>query len=232
MARYTTAYSSFVMRMDEVKTLTRLASEKERKDPINLRNEINALCRGAIVLLSGHLEAYIKELGELTLDSMHGKRITRDNIDSRLYYHISKNFIDELKDTNDPTRIALKLFDFIDRELCYWSRSGPFPQPIPIEHFNKGFSNPAFGKIKDYFKRFGYDEYATDLAYKLQALYQPTINMVDHLVDTRNKIAHGDPLASKTPQEIKGMFAIIQRYCVETDSVFASWCKVRICSIR
>lgn len=232
MARYTEAYSSFVERLEEVEILRRFAFEKERKDPINLRIEINALCRGSIVLLSSHFEAFIKELGELALDSIHSKQIPRDNIDSRLYYHISKNFFDELRDTTDPQKITLKIFDFMQSDISYWSRTGPFPQPIPVDRFNKGFSNPGFKKISDYFKRFGYDNYTSDLKRQLRGLYQPTINMVDHLVHTRNKIAHGDPMATKTPSEVKDMKTIIQKCCAETDSAFASWWKTKFCTIR
>jgi hypothetical protein len=232
MPRYTSAYSSFVRRLAEVDTLRRFALEKERHDPVGLRDDINALCRGSIVLLSGHLEAFIKELGELALDSMHVKAVPRQNITPRLYYHISKNLLDELQGTTHPDSIAEKIFVFLQTDLSYWSRTGPFPQPIPADRFNKGFSNPAFKKIKAYFNRFGYTDYARDLARKLAAQYQPTINMVDHLVDTRNLIAHGDPTATKTPREVKDIIEIIRKYCAETDSAFASWWKTSYCTIR
>ena len=232
MSRYTSAYSSFINRLNEVEILRRFASEKEGRDPIDLRNDINALCRGAIVLLSGHLEAFIKEIGELALDSIHSKGVDRRRIASRLFYHISKNIIDEVQDTSDPDKLADKIFSFIDSDQSYWSRVGPFPEQIPVDRFNKGFSNPAHKKIRQYFNRFGYLDYNHDLAQKLKAHYQPTINMVDHLVDTRNKIAHGDPLATKTPAEVTEMVKIIRQYSKATDSVFAAWCRLKYCSIR
>ena len=132
MARYTSAYSSFVGRLEEVDTLRRFAAAKERTDAIGLRNEINALCRGSIVLLSGHLEAYVKELGEIALESMTIRSVPRTNLASRFYYHISKDLIKEIKDTSDPQRIANKVFDFINSDLEFWSKAGGFPQPIPV----------------------------------------------------------------------------------------------------
>ena len=232
MSRYTSAYSSFVNRMGEVELLCRFALKKERQDPVGLRDEINALCRGAIVLLSGHLEAFIKELGELAIDSLYTKNVLRTHIAPRFFYHISKNIIDEIQDTSDPDRKAEKIFSFIDSDITYWSKSGSFPNQIPIDKFNKGFSNPAYKKVKVYFKRFGYSDYDYDLGCRLQARHQSTINMVDHLVDIRNKIAHGDPLATKTPSDVRDMKTIIQRYCIETDSVFANWWKTQFCPIR
>jgi hypothetical protein len=232
MARYTSAYSSFLGRMTEVEILRRSAAQKERKDAVALRHEINALCRGAVVLLCGHLEAFIKDLGEVALDSFHEKGVPRTKIASQLYYHISKDILDEIKNTADPEKIANKVFAFIESDLPFWCRSGPFPQPIASERFNKGFSNPAFSKIRAYFGRFGYFEYRNDLANLLKAQYGPTTNMVDHLVDIRNKVAHGDPAATKTPSEVKDMIRLLRVYCMSTDTVFASWCGATICRIR
>jgi len=218
--------------LGEVEVLRRFALQKERQDPVGMRNEINALCRGSIVLLSSHLEAFVKELGELALDSLYDKSVSRINLSSRFYYHISKNFIDELKDTSDPEKIGDKVFDFLNSDYPFWSKSGFFTTTIPSERFNKGFSNPAFKKIKAYFNRFGYSTYKADLASRLQASYLPTVNIIDHLVDIRNMIAHGDPSATKTPSEIKDIENMVQKYCATTDSVFASWWKSKYCSIR
>lgn len=232
MAKFTPAYSSFVVRMAEVEILRQSAAKKERADPVTLGSEINALCRGAVVLLCGHLEAFIKELGEVALDSFYAKRLTRTKIASRLYYHISKDLLDEIQDTENPEAIVAKMFSFIQSDLPFWSRNGPFPQPIVSDRFNKGFANPAYSKIRSYFGRFGYTQYSNDLAILLKAQYNPTINMVDHLVDIRNKIAHGDPTATKTPSEVKDMIRLIRTYCGSTDKVFASWCGSTLCRIR
>lgn len=232
MARYTTAYSSFVDRLVEVETLRNFAFQKEKLDPVSMRHEINALCRGSIVLLSSHLEAYIKELGELALESLYKKAVPRNKLSSKFYYHISKNILEELKDTTDPEKIGDKIFEFLEKDHIFWSKNGIFPESIPSERFNKGFSNPAFDKIKAYFNRFGYHEYKKDLESRLQAKFQPTMNMVDHLVDIRNKIAHGNPTATKTPSEVKDIVSIIKLYCTETDDVFATWWKATYCAIR
>lgn len=232
MARYTSAYSSFVQRLDEIDILLRFSFAKERIDPVGLRNEINALCRGSIVLLSAHLEAFIKELGELALDSMHQKCVPRSAVASRFFYHLSKQIINEIQGASDQDKIADKVFSFIQNDLTYWSKTGPFPYALPTDQFNKGFSNPAYDKIKSYFNRFGYSEYQRDLGYALRAQYPSSINMVDHLVDTRNKIAHGDPAATKTPNEVRDMVTIIRKYCAATDAVFANWWRSNYCSIR
>ncbi|GJM45035.1 MAG: hypothetical protein DHS20C21_18770 [Gemmatimonadota bacterium] len=232
MAQFTPAYSSLVKQLDEVETLRRLASESEKTDPIGASKEINALCRSAVVLLCAHLEAYVRELGDVTLDSIHAKAVPRNAVSTRFYYHLSKDLLSEVRDTADHSRIALKVFEFIERDLASWSRTGPFPDPLSSERFNQGFANPAFKKVKKYFNRFGFAEYQQEMGATLQAHYQTTVNMIDHLVDTRNKIAHGDPNASKTPAEVQEMTETVRRFCRVTDQVFANWCRDQLCAIR
>lgn len=232
MARFTGAYSSFVRRLGEVDCLSRLALRRERRDPLGSADEINALCRGAIVLLSSHLEAYVRELGETALENLWARQVPRTNLPETVFYHISKDVIEEIKDTADHAAISRKVFDFIANDIAYWSKNGPFPVQLPSEKFTAGFSNPGFKKISAYLRRFGYITYSNDLARRLTVSYKSTINMVDHLVDTRNKIAHGDTATTKTPSEVGDMVGIIKGFCTNTDIVFSDWFKANFCTIR
>jgi RiboL-PSP-HEPN len=232
MARYTSPYRQFLTRLDEVELLRNYAAKMERTNAVGLASEINAFCRGSIVLLSSHVEAYVKEVGETALDAFFRRAVDRKCFSSQTFYHISKDVIDEIKDTSDPIKLADKIFGFIDTDVTYWSKAGPFISPIPPERFNKGFANPKFEKVKAYFNRFGYSDYRLDFYRQLRADAQPTENMLDHLVDIRNSIAHGDPSATKTPTDLKEMISIIRRFCRVTDDIFSSWCKKQFCTIR
>ncbi|EDY16125.1 hypothetical protein CfE428DRAFT_6387 [Chthoniobacter flavus Ellin428] len=232
MSKFTSAYISFVSRLNEVEDLRRMAAQKEKADAIANSAQINALCRGAVVLLCSHVEAYVKEVGEVALTHVHGKSVGRDKLVNRLFYHISKAVIDEIKDTEDHDRLAEKCFGFITTETPYWSKVGAFPNPLPVDKFNKGFSNPGFKKISAYFNRFGYDNYKTHLSARLAASYHAVVNMVEHMVDTRNKIAHGNPAATKTPHDLKEMIRLVQIFCRATDLTFGAWCKANLCTIR
>lgn len=232
MPRHTAAYSSFVDRLNEIFILTAIASKKERVDAIGHRKEINAFCRGAVVLLSSHVEAYVKELGECALQRFYDRGVDRSRMSDRIFFNISKEFVSDLKDASDHDKISERIFCFISSDLEFWSKSGAFSSQIPSEKFNKGFSNPAFGKIKTYFSRFGYDEYRKDLCRKLGRDALPAENMLDNMVALRNSIAHGDPSATRTPREIVEMVDIVKGFCRATDDVFSEWCKGKHCSIR
>ncbi len=221
-----------MIRLEEVDTLIRLARSHERDDPMGNRRQINAVCRGSIVLLCGRVEAYIREVGEVAWESMYDRQIGRTKWPGRMYYHLSKDLLNDICGTRDPERIAEKVFTFIERDAEYWSKVGPLSTPVSADRFSGGFNNPTFKKVKKYFNRFGYEEYAGDLAVALRAQFRPTVAMVDHLVDTRNKVAHGDADVRKTPSELRQMTSMVKHFCRSTDGVFATWWKARYCAIR
>lgn len=232
MARFTSAYSDFKSGLEEVNSLRRIAASKERVNPMALRHEINAVCRGAIVLLSANVEAYVKSLGELALEGLFSSAFGRDRIDNAVFFHVSKDLLDEITMANKPRNVAGRVFAFLHSDSELWSKSGPFPRPIPTDRFNKGFSNPAFNKVKRYFNRFGYSAYQKDLARRLKRDFVTTTNRLDYLVHSRNKIAHGDSTVTMTPHDIADTIRIIRKFGMETDGAFANWCKAHLCGIR
>jgi hypothetical protein len=232
MSRYTVAYSAFTSRLAEIETLLTMAKALEQSDPIANALKINAICRGAIVLLCSHVEGYTKELGELTLAKLSEQRICRSKIPNTVAFHISKNFIAEIKDTADTSKIADHIFNLIDSDLSFWSSSGPLEEQIPEDRFNKGFASPSFKKISAYLRRFGYADYKRDLGFKLNGDFQVCKTLIDHMVDTRNKIAHGNPTTSKTPSDLIDAVQTTRLFCRATDDVFASWCRANLCTIR
>lgn len=231
MRKQSEPFRSFVARLDEIERLVVLAVEMEKVDAIGQRREINALCRGAVVLLCSHLEAYIKELGECALESLTRHNVPKAKLSPQFFYFLSQTKISNLRETTDPSKIAELIFDFLSNDLEHWSREEPFTSPLPTETFNIGFANPAYGKIQKYFKRFGYADYKAQLAKKLKAKNPFVTNAVEQLVDTRNKIAHGDPLATKTPGEVVEMVSTIKSFCSTTDVLFAKWWQAQYCEL-
>lgn len=232
MSRYTRSYTSLLGRVSEINLLLRLARKKEKKFEPELAAEINALCRGAIVLLCSHIEGYIKELGELALERVVEKSVCRSKISPLVPYHISSDLFGEIKDTSDNEKVANKIIALFERDFSIWERTGPYLEPLPDDRFNSGFASPSYKKISAYFGRFGYREYKRDLPRVLKADSSGCINLIDHLVDIRNKIAHGDPFTSKTPSDLMDAVKMVLLFCRTTDDLFAVWCKKNLCVIR
>ncbi|MBU2999537.1 hypothetical protein KO491_06775 [Roseovarius nubinhibens] len=233
MPRFTLVYGDFSQRLDEVELLRKQAAIFERsRDSLRRGAEISALCRGAVVLLSSHIEAYVKELGEHTLDSIHTKEVCRSKLAPQFFYHISKGKIESIRSTSQPEKIAQHVQSFVDLEIDFWSTTDPLPAPVSSQSFNKGFSNPSFEKVNAYLGRFGYVKFRRDFFRCLGQDAQTTVNNLDQIVDTRNSIAHGEVSATKTPSEVKQMIETAKIFCRTTDKVFGLWCKQNLCTIR
>lgn len=233
MARYTMVYTDFIARIDEVSLLRKKAAALERSSKSLLHGaEISALCRASVVLLSSHIEAYVKELGEHTLDSAHQKSVLRSRIAPQFFYYVSRERIENIRSSSNPENIANHVQLFIDNDARFWQGTGAIHGPISSQDFNAGFSNPKFDKVKTYFGRFGYSEFRRDFM-RLLARDGTTVETgLNLIVDTRNAIAHGDPTATKTPGEVKAMEATARIFCRTVDTVFANWCKGAFCQIR
>ena len=232
MARYTTAYLQLLSRKAEVDLLLQMAKGLERSDPIKEASKINALCRGAIVLLCSHLEGYVKALGELTLSRIHEAGVCRSTLSKKISYYASRDLLTEIRNLADTDSVVPKVQAFVRRDLELWKDSGPHPDPISEERFNRTFASPSFKKISSYVGRFGYTDFKHELAKTLKGDCQVCINQIDHLVDIRNKIAHGDKTVSKTPRDILDILPVFMMFCRTMDDLFAEWCKKNICRIR
>lgn len=232
MARYTVAYSSYLNRISEVELLQKKALKLEMVSAIENVNEIKALCRSSIVLLTSHVEGYVKDLAEISLDSIYRRAVPREGMSAKFFHAISKHHFDDLRNTSDPEKLANKIFLFLQEDYHYWQKQGPFTAPIPSDRFLKGFASPSLDKISSFLSRFGYSNLKSDLKSKLGADYHSVSNMIENVVSTRNNIAHGDSLESRTPSDLGQMIALTGKFCRATDDVFAGWASKAICPIR
>ena len=234
MARYTTAYSKFVFNLKEVQALHKFA--KEQADGESMFNGSaavrGALCRSAIVLLSSHVEGYIENLADIILYKIVEKRIRKTKLSPQFLYFLSKDLLDKICDTENPEGAAKKVQELFSRDYHIWDDSDYFGEDLQIDLFVSGFSNPKFVRIKRFFARFGYEDYSRDLGHNLKSNYKLCKNMVDNVVDQRNKIAHGDVTSTSTPRDLADMLELIQLYCRSTDEVIGGWFSKLGCPIR
>jgi RiboL-PSP-HEPN len=233
MPRYTAAYQALLQRLSEIEALNRLARRHSVK--LGVKQDAataNALCRASIVLLSSHLEGYVENLADVILQRIFQRALSKQKLAPRFLYYFSKDLLDELYDTRDPDKIAMKMKVLFQRDGDIWSTNGAFGAQLPSDRFIADFSNPSFEKIKRFVARFGYNDYTGDLGHLLKANYQPCINMVDNVINQRNKIAHGDAVATATPGDVADMLRLMRQFCRATDDVVCNWFKKTGCLIR
>lgn len=233
MPRYTAAYGSFLERLPEVEALNRLAREHSGKlGIVHDAATANALCRASVVLLCSHIEGYVENLAEVILQRIFERALSKDSLAPRFFYYFSKDLLDELYETQNPDKMSRKVKNLFRRDVDIWSTDPAFTAELPSERFTSNFSTPKFENIRSFIGRFGYDGYRHDLALLLKANYQPCVNMVDNVIDQRNKIAHGDPVATATPKDVADMLRLVRVFCRATDDVVGNWFRATGCLIR
>jgi hypothetical protein len=233
MARYTAAYSRLIRRLAEVETILRLAKDASKTHLIPLHlARVNALCRSGVVLLSSHIEGYIEDLGEIALDRIANRRLSKAKLSAGFRYYLSRDIINAIRQTSDPARIASKLEDLWVRDNHIWDARPNFSDPLPAQVFLFDFANPTHRRIKKFFNRFGIEDFERELARRLAVDFTACTNMVDQVIEQRNRIAHGDTVTTGTPTDLFQMIQLSKRYCKETDGVVGDWFKSQGCPIR
>ena len=233
MARYTEAYSEFVNRLPEVEMLCKLAKQHQRAaGPFRGTEVVRPLCRAGVVLLSSHIEGYIEDLSEVILRKVSENDTSKNILAPKFLYYFSRDLIDEIGNTTNPDKIAAKVQVLFSRDQDIWSSDDKFREELASDRFVAGFSTPRFDEIRKFVGRFGYGDYRGDMGRQLRARYQPCINMVDNVVDQRNKIAHGDSVTTATPSDLVNMLELVRLFCRSTDVVVGNWFKTIGCPIR
>ena len=233
MARYSAAYSILTNRLKEVRTLQKIAASYSRKKPLGSHDdEVASLCRSATVLLCAHIEGYSDDLSKLIIERISEGNFPKNAMGDAFRYYFSQDIIAEIRDTREPARIAIKITDLVQRDREIWSEAGTFPSNLNSSIFMRGFSTPRPTDIYRLFRRFGFDQIKSEMASRLRSEFQFCENMVETIVDDRNKIAHGDYQLAKSPSDIQDMILKARSFCRTADICVANACKQSGFSIR
>jgi hypothetical protein len=233
MPRFTSAYSSLLVRFNEIEVLLRLARLISASIAISIAaQQIDAICRSGVLLMSGHVEGYIEELGNIAIVRIGNRGLAKQRVSTQFKYYLSRDLIKAIKDSSNPRRISSNLDALLLRDLHIWDSTPVFSAQISSDVFLSDFSNPTHDRIKRFFSRFGYAHYQGDLERRMGANFLICRNMLDQVVDQRNKIAHGNTITTGTPTDLSQMLLLVKLYCREADCVVADWFRSIGCPIR
>ena len=233
MARYSAAYSKLMDRLDEIESIRRLAIEISRKGvapPHSTR--VSALCRSGVVLLCSHIEGYIEELGSTAIARISVKNVRKEKMSLGFRYYLSRDLVDRIAMTEEAIKIGSRVVELINRDSHIWDSGDYFTEPLRADIFVRGFATPKHQHIRQFFGRFGFDAFHHEVAKKLRGDFVACIAMVDHVVDQRNKIAHGDFTISGAPLDLENMMKLVKLYCRVTDEVVCEWFREKGFTIR
>jgi len=164
--------------MNEIHVIIRMTHDMRQPTRVNI-DRVKVLCRGGVVLLNSHIEGYIKALGELAIYRIGEKALPKSSLSGKFRYHLSRELIDNIRNTNDPENIASRIDHFLNQHSFIWDLNADFVHPLPVDNFVDSWSTPYHRNIRSFFNRFGYDSFHRDLARNLKRDFQICTNMVD-----------------------------------------------------
>jgi len=236
MPRYTAPYTKLVLRLSEINTICNLATRLEKETPIGKwQDEVEAMCRGGVVLLSSHLEGYITDLNSVILTAISNPHIPLNSFPDELIFHQVRDIFEQLKNTNDKTKIGQKFRSLHHREKYFFDAIegiDPSPRLFNNEIAMQSFSTPKPSKIYKFFKRYGYDCLRGDIAKTLKTSMLTHENLVLRTVQIRNDIAHGDDETKETPADLRLRLNSVRLYCRVLDDSVANFFKNKSIIIR
>ena len=233
MARYSPAYSSLIRRLKEIQLILSMAHDFAKMRPIPPNPEtVNALCRSGIVLLCSHVEGYIEELCVLAIGRIASKGLPKSSMPHAFKYYLSEDLIKNIQTRTDPELIASSVLKLLDRDTHIWDKEPNFASPLSADAFIRRFATPRHRNIKRILHRFGYKQFEYELSRHLSRDYMAAMNMVDNVVDQRNKISHGDFDTAGSPSDLHEMLKMTKLYCRGTDAVVGNWFRAIGCPIR
>ena len=214
------AFQRFEARLGEVKHLTSLSRKKVSGRSLALASEEHAaaLCRAATVLLSSHIQGYVEDLSDVVLGSLVSGSIPSSRIPDSFRYHASRKSIDSIAAVVGEHRVQ-KIRDYQSQFGFLITTGGVVSSEYEGLPFKDGFGNPTVAEIKKFLKRFGFENFEGEMKRRLKGEWLIVENAVNQTIDRRNKIAHGDPLATLTPADLKQYTFLVRKFCSNTDRV-------------
>ena len=192
----------------------------------------NALCRSGVVLLCSHVEGFLDELVNIILERIVSRSMDKEKLPRAFFYFMSRDIILDISRTTEPEKIAEKIYVLLDRDQDIWSNQKNFQNALSAERFLSNFSTPQFDKINSLVKRFGYNTFKQDVFVSLKTQAIIVTNMLEQVIQQRNKIAHGDHVTTSTYRDLDEMIKITRKFCRTTDELVGAWFAKNGCSIR
>lgn len=217
-ARFTSAYRDFFKRLGEIYLLADLASEKSSNSEFVIAN---ALCRSGVVLLSSHIEGYLREVCELIISQAHIVGIAKVDLTPRFQLAMSRDLIFSIKQTADPDKLADTMRELFSRDFDVWSSHPVFSSPLDSRKLVDTIGVPNHDEIKSTLSKLGLVTFERDMARALGARWQSCENMIDQIVQQRNHIAHGDFTTAGSFTDLVNMTRYARRYCRQLDLIVA-----------
>ncbi len=178
---------------------------------------VRAINRASVVLLSSHLERYLRGLNEEAVGVINAATIGGSALPEELRLQHSMIPIDELADAKWHNRAAM-LSRLVMTDGWLWGSS---PKAnLDHDRLLRWMKSPSPERASRLFRLWGVPDVFSVITRQPHTRQRMWLKL-EELVDKRNDIAHGDAGAEATYRDIVSYVAVVRKFCERADRVLS-----------
>lgn len=198
--------------MNEVKHLLACAQPGSFK-----LDQQRALGRAAVVLITSHMERYLRAVNEELVDAVVASSILGDSLPLPVRLLHSKEPVTEIETTQWDKR-SDKLTDFVETDGWLWSVGTT--GNLKHNRLLAWMKSPKPKSLVRYYRYWGIQDIFSAITRK-PSTRQDLWLRIKEVVEKRNNIAHGDTSASATFSDVRKYVAAVNDLCERADRTLA-----------
>ena len=210
------ALTSLLDGLDEVRDLQR-ANPTPLGGMPSRPKVVRAINRSSVVLLTSHLERYLRALNEETVERINSLDVAGAQLPQAIRLHHSRAIIDRMLETQWDNRSA-QLEEFALSDSWLWSDA---PKGLlAAERLLKWMKSPSPKRILQLYRMWDVEDVFSRVTRKKHTRDRLWLRL-DELVTKRNNIAHGDVTTEATSQDVASYMAVVREFCARGDRVMS-----------
>jgi RiboL-PSP-HEPN len=208
------ALEALIAALGEINALQRANPSPQAGGGLTRPEVVRALGRAAVVLLSGHLEAYLYALNREAVECVLGANVDAGLLPLELRLVHARYAIDDLAGTSWGNR-ADGVRDYSRNEAAIWLDDAPVARLV-ADRLMTWMKAPSWRNIERFFKMWQVPEIFAAIT-RSPVGRQRLLLRIEELVSKRNNIAHGDLTVEARPADIAQYKRAVREFSERVD---------------
>ena len=178
---------------------------------------VRAINRASVVLLSSHLERYLRGVNEEAVAVINAANVDGRSLPESLRLQHSRIAIEELANAQWDNRAGM-LSRLVETDGWLWGRSAK--ADLDHERVLRWMKSPSPKRAQVLFQLWNISDVFSVVTRRPHTKQRMFLKLKE-LVEKRNDIAHGDSGAEATYQDIAAFLAVVRTFCTRADGALS-----------